>query len=526
MPESNVWNYQIPLVQPGDPVADSSVNTPVSLLANRTQVLKTLLDSIEAGQNIIYRNVPLASTVDSGEVVYLDTTTYTYTPALAIYGELVATEGVLEPARSAYFTGLVVSKNGSLGDVLMSGIHQLDNDQLLALFGTATPASGDIYYLSDGTAGQVTAVRPPLSVDCVEYMGNGLVRVFQPAFNNLTHTHREYGLEQGGWIVTSSFPAEIVPAGAIRGYDFTLPSAVSDNLAEILLPSVGGGVYTWAHNDPVQTLDGRRVEAGHILLDENGLWWMEAVVPTSDIWFNNTAAIVGDIPVLNTVVNRSPDQLDIEILDGTVYIGHKDYTYADDTAGSTVVKEIVGGVAKRGLVVEKLQVGAGLSLSGTGQGNVTITLAQYHDYQIASQILNLNQAVTEVGGIIPITKFPADRDSKVNCSVTLIDLPDDTLYEAYVYMLVYGIGSLFSGIDVTLQTLVDPVPAGSVPAVPTGFPSTMEDIPAGTNIYRIEVAQAIDLTGLTKGTMYYELGIDTPGSDIQMLQTGVRLALK
>lgn len=519
------WTASVPNVSDGQPITADSVNNPVNNLAQRTQVLKTLLDAIEAGNNLLLRNVPMDASVSSGMMVYFDPDTYTYKPAQAVYGDLTEGEDTVEPAQSAHFSGVSLNVTGNIGDLGSVGVFTLAAAEITALFGTATPDRGQ-YYLSSTVAGTATAERPILPVLALEYMGSNMLRVYQPAFNNLTHTHREYSLETAGWITTGSFDPSIVPAGATLGYDFTIASAVSQNLVEVLLPSVNYGVFTWAHNDPAQATDGLRVAADSIIVDENGIWWTEVAAPTSDMWLNATAAQVGDVPVINTIISRTPDNLSVSILDGTAYLTIEEYTEVPDTAGSTVVKDIVGNQKFTGEVVEQINVGIGLRKSPeSGQGIVTVELAQYENYRIPAQILNLNQAVTEVAGVIPATKFPADRNSQVNCSVQLPEMPDDSLYEATVYMVVYGVGSLLSGITVDSAKLaIADYPAGTLPIV--NVMDAMQDIPAGTDAYMLEASTSMDLTGYSGGSIYYELGLDTPGVDVKMLQTGVKLSLK
>jgi hypothetical protein len=71
--DPSIWTRSVPQVNDGDPVNAAVTNAPTQVLADRTAALKVMLDAIEAGEQVVLRNAPLAESVSVGEVVYFNT---------------------------------------------------------------------------------------------------------------------------------------------------------------------------------------------------------------------------------------------------------------------------------------------------------------------------------------------------------------------------------------------------------------------------------------------------------------------
>lgn len=518
------WQYSVPTVSPGDAVSADSVNAPVTALAQRTAALKTLIDGLTSGERLLKSSAVVAADVSVGNVVYLSQTTFVYEKAYSSYQSLVSTNGRLLPAAPAIYSGIVLSKEGTVATLLMIGLGTLDTDALTTLFGTSTPAAG-LYWLSPATPGTVEDVEPNLAVTVLQYMGDGVVQVFPPIFDKLTHCHKAYTLAVADWLSIDNFDPSIAPAGATFGYDFSSSTAVAQLLGELLLPAQGEPSFVWGYTTPADDRVGRHVDGDSIVLDENGLWWTEVTAPDMVIDVLNTQADARGVAFLHSATTATPEEIALSIANGIVSISMQPWTELTGVTGGNVVKGISGRVISKGAVVETVAVGSGLSQGGTAT-NPVIALTEFHNLFIDAGIINLNNAVTESESPLVLTKFPQGRLASVDCKAQLPDLGTAS-YEAYITLYVYGTGSLVDGdtIAVSAEVLPTPMVAGVLTSVPTGFPSVMADIPAGIQIYKLVCATAIDCDALTRGAIFFNIEIDSPVADIKVLSFGVELQL-
>lgn len=518
---TSTWTYGIPQTQPGDPVTAASINNPTSALAAQMDALTQLYDSITEDQRLVWRGVTTNAT--AGQIVYFDPTDLVAKPALAQYDTVIGEDGRIWPAENSVYCGVVTNVVGGVADIITTGIVTLEDPELTALFGSTTPDPAT-YYLSATTEGTVSQDPPDLAIHTVQYIGGKMVRVMPPAFDKLTHTHKEYTILDTDWLAVGTFDPTIVPAGAIFGVDLTTTNATDQKMSEVLLPIVGKGVFSWLAADTNYGDKGTRLAEADVIIDVNGIWWFQPLVPTADMLINATMAEVKGISVITTILNTTPDNLTITTNGSIVSIGVNEYTDVPDTTGGTVVKNIVGGQMFRGTVVENLSGGLGVSVGGTPSSPV-ISLAQYDDFRLSSTIQNLNNAITLSSGAIVRTQFPASRTSSAAYEFQIPHMEDDTLYEAVPFMYIYGVGTTITGHTLTVLTMAEPT--GINPAAPAGYPTTMPDIIGDLGkVYAFESATAIDMTGLSGGLIFAEVGQGGPASDVDVLTTGILLRLK
>lgn len=219
------WTTPAPLVVDGDAVNAQSVNKSTAVLSERTATLKALIDSISAGQQLVRRNVPVPTDVLSGHVVYFDDDDILHKKALARWADLSSSNVANTPADSSVYAGIVLSKpTATLADVLISGYGVLDGASETRLFNSVTPAAGQ-YFLSNSVEGTVTDTKPAMSVRVLEYQAGGVIQVYPPSHEPITHTHLDYSLVTSDWLTAGSFVD--APVGATYGYDFTTPNSLS-----------------------------------------------------------------------------------------------------------------------------------------------------------------------------------------------------------------------------------------------------------------------------------------------------------
>ena len=533
--EPSVWSQDVPYVADGDAVNEERTNAPIKVLADRTAALKTITDAIEAGQQLLLRDAPLAEGVEAGHVVYLNLTTLHYDRAQAIYASLISESGRLTPSDKAIFSGVVVSKASTyVGDILLSGLGVLSNAAVATLFG-GTPELG-IHYLSALNVGTVTATPPLLMIRVIQYAGSNIIRVFPPDFEPTTHSHREYTLFGGDWELATAFDPNIVPDGATYGYSFTTDRSVSQLLGEVLLPAVGEGTFVWRYTDtdtgsseePGDTnLSGRHVNEDLVFIDQFGIWWKGLSAPSQDIELTISVADAKGESLIHTIGTLTEQALRVEVTNGRCFLSILDFTEKLAVAGDTVVKNIVGRQMQRGLVVEKIRVGENLRISPSGgQGTVTIELAMFQNHMLEADIHNLNNAVITVEGAMVLTQFPVGRTSSMTLKAKIPYLVDPAAFDIVIYALFLGTGTAVNGPVITAQVCPTPTVAGVSLVTPAGYPSAFPAILAGTLIYLLESPVVIDATALSQGLVFYTLSADEPTHPIKVLSTGILLRLK
>lgn len=528
MSDPTIWNRTVPLIVDGEAVEASVPNAATQVLADRTAALKSILDALEAGEQLVLKNAPLAANVPEGSAVYMSATTLEHDLALAAWQTLISSGGRLIPADSAVYSGIVISKSSDrVGNILMSGMGVLSGTGQTNLFNGATPVAGNLYWLSMLQAGTVQSADPLMAVRMLRYMGDNVVQVFPPQHEPVTHTHRQYTLDSGDWLVAASFPAAIVPVGASYGYDLTSVLSLAQNLAESLLPSVGEPVFVNVDNTVLSLTPGIHIFEDTLLLDENGIWWLNATGPDGNIDMTVTSADAKGQSLLHAIRSGNLG-ITTTVSNGLVTVTLNDFTETTGVAGHVVVKSFVGQDAQRGPVVEKIQVGIGLvatSPEGNGQGTVTIQQAVFQNMRIAAQLMNLNNAVTDVDGVYVFTQFPTNRLSSAHCSAVLPDL-STAAYQLVVWAQFLSPGSAQAAPDVSLTLVPTPAAAGVTPVAAAAlvFPAFPVTVSAG-DIYLLETTVPVSLAGYSQGTALWQISADAPSAALRMVNTGIRLEL-
>jgi hypothetical protein len=525
--DPSIWVRSVPLVADGDPVKASVTNAPTIVLSDRTAALKALFDSIEKSQQLLLRDAPIDTDVEEGHVVFFESATFVHNTALALYRSLETVNGRIEPAEKAIATGVVINKtSANSGDILMAGVATLSTAALTILFDSVVPTQ-QRYFLSALVAGTVQADAPPLKIPIVQYLGNNTIRVFQPDFEPLTHDHRIYTLYPADWLGSGSFDPEIVPAGALFGYDLTSLSATSQSLSEILLPAIGEVEMVYDPAGPCAEA-GLHVDPDLFIVDENGIWWLGASVSTCELRAYATVADVQGLAVLHSIQSLTPDNIEIINANGRVTVNFKEFVDNTGNAGSEVVKDIQGNELVKGLVVEQLLAGLGIVLTPSGgQGQVTVGLIEQQDLLLPARLLNLNNSVTGVDSPYVFTDFPEDREALVSCEVTLPNFADPSLYQARIYAQFLGPdGGQAGPLIEDIVKLATPSTSGATPVTEpdTTFPA-FPGVTVSTDVYLVLSTAAFSLTGFNRGSILYTLRADNPSPRLRMITTGVLLEL-
>jgi len=540
MADESIWSAAVPYIQDGEAVRESVANRPARVIADRTDSLKAIVDAIEAGQQLQLRDAPLSEGVSVGQVVYFDASTLTHGKALAKWQSLQDGQTEATPAPEAIYSGIVTSKTSTyVGDILVNGFAGLDATALTNLFGTSNPDPG-IYYLSMLSDGTVTSDPPAMRVRVLQYLDGGVIQVYPPQHEPITHTHRDYRLDHTDWLVAASFSE--APSGAVFGYDLSSPDAQAQNVSEALLPTVGEASFRWLYADDDTSssqqpcdLGGLHVDERFVQKDENGIWWFDNAQPECDIAMDVVSADVKGLSLVTAIANGSPESLEITSFNGVVTISVKEFGTDDDVDYShEVVKGISNWNLQKGPVVSSFRLGRGLVGSspqgslddGSLIGNLTVELQTFHNMLIEAAIQNLNNAATSVEDPHVITLFPNGRTSSVSCRITLPDL-GDVAYKAKIFAQFLSPGSAQAAPDIS-NVVQSPEPAAAgVTPVSIGastFPAFPATINAG-DFYYVESVVELDLEAYSRGVVSYTLEADNPSPALRMINTGIRLYL-
>jgi hypothetical protein len=511
------WTNPAPLVEDGDPVNALSVNQSTYVLSERTAILKALIDSIQAGEQLVLRNIPVDSTVRPGHVVYFNNDTALHELALAQWDDLIDQSVHAEPADSAVYSGVVLDKpSAQLANILIAGSAVLESSAETRLFNGATPETG-LYYLSNQVDGTVTTPKPAMSVRVLEYQTSGIIRVYPPSHEPITHTHLNYDLLSGDWLAAGAFTDP--PAGATYGYDFTSVNAINLNLAEAILPGVGEATF-------IGLTDGLHHFSAQIFKDEFGIWWTDGPAPAQDYGLHVLSADVKDMALLHTILTNTPNSLQLINSNGRVVLDWIAYGTEEVTIQAKAVVGINFADHKLQLanMVNKAVAGAGVQITASGpdgSGTITVASALFDNYPIPAQVLNLNNAVTSVEGVHAITEFPVDRLSVVACQCSIPEFNDGT-YTARIWIQVISPVSSQPAPDVAYSLVPTPDAAGVTPGADTtiALPALPGSVSAG-DVYYIETID-IPLTN-PRGQLNYTLTLDNPSNVFKVLATGIKL---
>jgi hypothetical protein len=262
------------------------------------------------------------------------------------------------------------------------------------------------------------------------------------------HLHYKFNLEalvgstidDLGWIPVSEFSSRgiAVPAGAIYGYNLFAndvlramfpPIPVEDHYLEF----VGDGL----HEDSY-------------ILDEAGIWWMDAATtPAAMLLDPNWGAGYDKYFVLwmtklnmggSYVASLQPDLAtnvlpvkfrNVDELDATSGVL---YAYLDQVVrvsavvseGATALKEITGVTAKWGPIISRIFPGQNVVIdSEEGDevsgyyGACTITAGATGSQATGVDLVSLNNAEEDMYGVIPVITLPEGRSSSILCKASI-----------------------------------------------------------------------------------------------------------
>ena len=471
------WNNVIPYIIPGEQVAAGVVNRPLGVLAQRTDYLKAIYESITTNEFTYVANVAVSPDTAAGMLVYWDPVALCYSPALAAWSDTLDQWGALIPADSAVVAGVLATKHTDYtGSIIIGGfIHAFAS--LTALFGTATPTVGK-YYLSSSVPGQTTLTPPAMAQLVLVYEGGGDVLLPSVRFEKSTHDHRTYQLKSTMWLSanTTNFPNFDIPATALWGYNRFAAGEEEISAIFTLYPGEGFLMYN---------VTGSNIPPAEYILDQDDIW-LTVAPPANALDFYLTSPNAHGPGIVRAIQTTTPDELTVTLVNGLATIDKKTLPVTTGVAGFNVVKNITSTSIEMGQVVEKVVSGPGIYISNysgaEGQGVVEISQLEFSGRPIDASLINLNNAMEITTDGIIYTAFPKARNSSMT---------------AVVPGSVWGSSTKLAGVWLWVRGSTGmPTVTVSVSVMAFGPPG------AGAVIHE-PVTHTISITGATDPNMYY-----------------------
>lgn len=311
MATARVYRQAVRYVRNGEAVEAGVANRPVRDLHGNVAAIREIVESMQVGQAIILRDQTVEASLSPGQPVYMDAATATWRPARATLTMSGTDAGVWAFGPNSHVGGVLESRVGSRGSVVIAGKIRFSSTWVLNTFDGAY-AAGPVY-LSRNTAGKLSTGRE-LSVRVGAVSGpdqDGMYTLYVAPSSRegiTTHSHLRVALSalpagtpnrapehyddtllgemyaEGpypgfthqvaapdanapGWLPAthSAFAGLPVPAGAKFGYNIRQ----DPTLSAVWPPSPA-----YFAQSAVVTIDGVVADETRVIANEYGIWWM------------------------------------------------------------------------------------------------------------------------------------------------------------------------------------------------------------------------------------------------------------
>lgn len=439
----------------GDPVDANHTNQGTTDLTQRTDYLKGVLDSLEAGQLLKVTGATLQAGLSVGTPLYLDTDNV-FKPAIVALA-VDAVGGAA--AKSAYVFGILLSKDtdttGSVG--VVGRITELSQSDWTTVIDGAVWAAGH-YFLSSQNPGRISTDPGSLAVYVGQMLPDAtfLLRAAPPVYG--AHTHYEFTLvgkpagtvvdpsvggtqvvntpdaTQRGWLPAAApyFSVDRIPVGAKFGYNL---GVAAENALAAVFPPIPLSGSNFAQG-------GLMLDGSKVVVNDFGIWWMDdtygnapwpvdyaATLTAEDItfWFSRLL-FATDTGVVTSLQKDPASLLDIKVVNAAgqsasagklrLLVSSLLPNSSTTDEGSTAVKSISGGSHTSGPVASRLIPGAGIALSSTHGDNVagfygavTVSASNSDALQGSATLVNIQNARQDTVSDLIMVSLPAGRDS-------------------------------------------------------------------------------------------------------------------
>lgn len=498
-------SYSIPKISNSDIANEVTFNTPIEAVETALNDLEGRINNITNKEAILVSGVSVSSDTDVGDLVYKDSDSGMFKPALAELAAVPGSTGASLEAPCARVVGMVVSKSGGSATLLIGGRYDSTTCAEACLGENATPGT---YYLSPMFPGKATkdpgaALRQPL----LTYWGNGVfsLGLFYMAHDN--HYHASVNLT-AGWSEASNFPTMDVPAGYSYGYNIYSDSslmALGDLSANSVSIFVDG------------KLDGR------FKVTSENIWTNSPEsLGSSDIVLFTFFPFVYNSPVVRGIVSGS-ENITVTSVNGIVTISSGGYMAGDVTPSNTAVSGISGKYINKTPVISGITTIGGITAVVNGLGQAIISSTDLMNCPVPAMEFNMNGTKRVSDSLFTYVVFPRSVSSSVTMSYMMSTAPGSGSFRFKVWMqTASGTGSL------VVKTYFMPLGSSSDSTkqlIGVGDILSTETINVSSDgqnavYYETSVGAMADQDGSGLLMATITTGETTPASDIRLLGAG------
>ena len=513
-----MWNDSVPLIVDGSTGNQTTFNTPLQALIDRTDYLKQELDDLSNLSNTIQTNVVLADTTAVGDLVYWDATYSRMDLALAVWDTTYDTNGELKVSPKAKVAGLVISKSAdTIGDLLLAGEYE-SAAVVTALLG-ASPVQG-VNYLSNLTAGKAISTAPALKVPVLTYEGSNKIVLNLAAVPTPNHIHKALDLAESWLLITDpAFDDMDIPGTAVMGYDIASDADLTE-------------MFATYHGEMSVFNDGLLMGTDSIVINGSNIWWMRVDVPQGVFKAFAYMPFLNGEPVLRSASSDTPAELTLSATNGNLKVNAVAWTTAAaEVVTPSAITDITGKVITKTPVITSIKAGNGADVSVTSLGKAVVSLDTTMEALIDAELVDLNNALQFTDDPYILFNFPASRVSSILGRVPVTKLSADNTYSMAVWAMVKGmvggtIGSPVTFPSLTVAMTFVPSPAaaaidlGTVTTITTSLPDL--DTAQGYIYYNETPSGLGRITVTSEGTLYIKLSAVSASGDKVMFRFGAK----
>lgn len=486
---------------PGDvagPSALAALNNTIAQVEYALNELADVVSITNAKSAIVRQQVPIASSVQVGDLVYYDTTDALFKPALAALLALPGHQGESVEAPESRVEGMIINKDtaNNTGTLLQGGYYNSSSCAAGCLGASATAGT---YYLSPTTAGK--AVKDPgahLRQPVLTYYGDGK---FSLALFCIAHDNHFHASET----VDNWSPAN---ADAPTGYPFqytpnTDLGEISNEVTAIfcagLLQRAGDGMD---FNIVDGVLYSKTEQAGVVI-------------------FNHFPFAYGSPVVRN--ITSTDDSLGVTNKNGLVTLNPSPWVVGAARKSRMALSAIGGRVINFTPVVTGITAGNGITATENTDGSVKLAAQSRVGDPIDAYNLNFNGTTLacDNNNLASYITFPAGRTSaSLSISLPVTGITSGANLTAKVWGIVDGVGRPF---DVVEQFSAHPsIENPSVSADPVTCSGKLQLAGSSGTLTYAETSGGVMVNG--NGSLSARILLPTSNTaDVRLLRVGFRL---
>lgn len=502
--------FQLPRISAGvsGEAAINTLNAPVEATEQALNQLSARISNQNNKSAVIRQYVPIAEGVLPGTLVYYDTETARFAPAIA---ELLGTPGengasVESPKARCEGLILAIDSSGVTGTMLCGGYYESASVAQACL---GVDAVAGTYYLSPFNAGKaVLDTYGHLRQAILSYYGNGKfnLNVFYLAHDN--HFHGSSVLT-GMWVTADHFEPDGVtpPEGAAYVYDGSGDLSF-DNLGQLT-----------AATTAVFYKGTLQIQGDDFLIEQGYLWYKGSIPPgTGEVVVFNHYPFAYNSPIIRSVESTN-DALSVVNRNGLVLLTMSDYVAGTVAKNAMAISAIAGNRILYTPVVTEANQGPGILVTRAADGGVTIAASNLVGCPLDAYSINHNGTNMTSDGTFTYFTFPKSRRSEFVMSMPAKDVSDGTKMKATAWGICAGAGATF---DVKMYFV--PTPGASSPVPLPSAPSTTTTLSFSGQSGQLTYAETpavVEFEG--DGMLFASVAIQSaPSSDIRLMRAGFK----